>query len=56
MLFFLPPAVQTVIGAIALVIGLVFLHSVIMIGLGVLGLTVGATRWVRSRRANGFQS
>jgi hypothetical protein len=54
-LFFLPPVVQVAIGVVGLVIGLALLHSVIIAGAGVVGIAVGATRYIRSRRPNGFQ-
>jgi hypothetical protein len=55
MLFFFPAKVQIVAGIILLVVGLAVLHSFITAGLGVLGVAFGATRYVRSRRANAFQ-
>jgi hypothetical protein len=55
LLFLLPPAVQTVIGVVILVVGLVLLHSVIIAGAGAVGVAIGAARYVRSRRANGLQ-
>ena len=55
LLFFLPPVIQAAIGVVILVIGLVLLHSVIIIVAGVLGVAVGGVRYVRSRRANGLQ-
>lgn len=55
MLLFLPPAVQAVLGVIVLVIGVVVLHSVILVALGALGLAVGGYRWTRSRRKGGYQ-
>jgi uncharacterized membrane protein (Fun14 family) len=55
LLFFLPPVVQAVIGVVVLVIGLALLHSFIVAGIGVVGIAVGAARYVRSRRWNGFQ-
>lgn len=54
LLFFLPPAVQAAIGVVALVVGVVLLHSVIIAGIGIVGIAVGATRYVRSRHATGF--
>jgi hypothetical protein len=55
LLFFLPPVVQAAIGVVILVIGLVLLHSVIIVVAGVLGVAVGGVRYVRSRQANGRQ-
>jgi len=55
LLFFLPPVVQVAIGVVIAVIGLVLLHSVIIIVAGVLGVAVGGVRYVRSRQANGPQ-
>ena len=55
LLFFLPPIVQAAIGVVILVVGLVLLHSVLLAGVGVLGVAVGAIRYARSRRPNGFQ-
>jgi hypothetical protein len=54
-LFFLPPLIQVAVGVVILVIGLALLHSVIIAGAGVVGLAVGAARYARSRRPNGFQ-
>jgi hypothetical protein len=54
LLFFLPPLVQVAIGVVGLVVGLA-LHMVIIAGIGVVGIAVGATRFVRSRRSNGLQ-
>jgi hypothetical protein len=54
-LFFLPPVVQVAIGVVGLVIGLALLHSVIIAGAGVVGIAVGAARFIRSRRPNEFQ-
>ena len=54
-LFFLPPVVQAIIGVVILIVGVALLHSVILAGTGVLGVAVGGARFVRSRRANGFQ-
>jgi hypothetical protein len=53
MLLFLPPIVQVLIGVAVLVIGLA-LHMYIVAGVGIVGLAVGATRYVRSRRPNGL--
>ena len=55
LLFFLPPVVQVAIGVVIAVIGLVLLHSVIIVVAGVLGVAVGGVRYVRSRQANGPQ-
>jgi len=44
-----------VVGVVFIVAGLTVLHSFILAGLGVLGVAFGATRYVRSRRADGFQ-
>ena len=55
LLFFLPPVVQALIGIVILVLGLALAHSVIIAGIGVLGVAVGGVRYVRSRRANGLQ-
>jgi len=55
LLFFLPPVVQVAIGVVGFVIGLALLHSVIIAGIGAVGIAVGAARYVRSRRPNGFQ-
>ena len=52
LLFFLPPVIQAAIGVVILLIGLVLLHSVIIIVAGVLGVAVGGVRYVRSRQAN----
>ena len=54
-LFFLPPVVQALIGIVILVLGLALAHSVIIAGIGVLGVAFGGVRYVRSRRANGLQ-
>jgi hypothetical protein len=54
LLFFLPPVVQVAIGVVVIVIG-VALHMVIIAGIGIVGLAIGATRFVRSRRSNGLQ-
>jgi uncharacterized membrane protein len=53
-LFLLPPVVQALIGVVILVVGLAVFHSAILAGVGVLGLTVGAVRWVRKQRGNGL--
>ncbi len=55
MLFFFPAKIQAVVGVVFIVAGLTVVHSFILAGLGVLGVAFGATRYVRSRRANGFQ-
>jgi len=55
LLFFLPPVIQAAIGVVILVIGLVLLHSVIIIVAGVLGVAVGGVRYVRFRQADGPQ-
>ena len=55
MLFFFPAKIQAVVGVVLIVVGLAVLHSFIMAGLGVVGVVFGATRYVRSRRPNGFQ-
>jgi hypothetical protein len=55
MLFFFPAKIQAVVGVVMIVAGLTVLHSFILAGLGVLGVAFGATRYVRSRRSNGFQ-
>jgi hypothetical protein len=54
LLFFLPPVVQVAIGVVGLVVGLA-LHLTIIAAIGAVGIAVGATRYVRSRRSNGFQ-
>jgi hypothetical protein len=53
LLFFLPAIVQVAIGVVVLVIGLA-LHYYIIAGIGIVGIAVGATRYVRSRRPNGL--
>lgn len=55
LLFFLPPVVQVAIGVVTLVIAIALLHSVIIAGIGVVGVAVGGVRYVRSRRPNGLQ-
>lgn len=55
LLFLLPPIVQALIGVVLLVVGIAVAHSVIVAGIGVLGVAVGGVRYVRSRRANGLQ-
>lgn len=55
LLFLLPPIVQALIGVVILVVGIAVAHSVIIAGIGVLGVAVGGVRYVRSRRANGLQ-
>jgi hypothetical protein len=54
LLFFLPPLVQVAIGVVGVVIGLALLHSVLIAGIGVLGVAVGGVRYVRSRQASGL--
>jgi hypothetical protein len=54
MLFFFPAKIQAVVGVVLIVAGLTVVHSFIMVGLGVLGVAFGATRYVRSRRPNGL--
>jgi hypothetical protein len=54
LLFFLPPIVQVLIGVAVIAIGLA-VHMYIVAGIGIVGIAVGATRYVRSRRPNGFQ-
>jgi hypothetical protein len=54
LLFLLPPIVQVAIGVVVLVVGLA-LSMYIIAGVGVVGIAVGTTRYVRSRRPNGFQ-
>jgi uncharacterized membrane protein (Fun14 family) len=55
MLFFFPPKIQAVVGVVMIVVGLTVLHSFVLAGLGVVAIGFGATRYVRSRRPNGFQ-
>jgi hypothetical protein len=55
MLFFFPAKFQAVVGVVFIVAGLTLLHSFILVGLGAAGVAFGATRYVRSRRSNGFQ-
>jgi putative effector of murein hydrolase LrgA (UPF0299 family) len=55
LLFFLPPVVQVAISVVIAVVGLALLHSYIIAGIAVAGIAVGVTRYVRSRRRNGFQ-
>lgn len=55
LMFFLPPVVQVVLGVVILVVGLAVVHMYVIAGIGILGVAVGATRYVRSRRPNGFQ-
>ena len=55
LLFFLPPVVQVAIGVVVLVVGLAVLHMYIVAGIGLVGIAVGATRYVRSRRPSGLQ-
>ena len=54
LLFFLPPVVQVAIGVVGFVVGLALFHSVIIAAVGAVGIAVGATRYVRSRRSNGL--
>jgi type IV secretory pathway TrbD component len=54
LLFFLPPIVQVLIGVVVIAIGLA-VHMYVIAGFGLVGIAVGATRYVRSRRPNGFQ-
>jgi hypothetical protein len=54
LLFFLPPVVQIAIGVVGLVVGAALLHSVLIAGIGAVGIGVGAVRYVRSRRPNGL--
>lgn len=53
LLFLLPPIVQVAIGVVVLVVGLA-VHMYIIAGVGIVGIAVGATRYVRSRRTNGL--
>jgi hypothetical protein len=55
LLFFLPPVVQVAISVVGLVVGVALLHSVLIAGIGAVGIGVGAIRFVRSRRPNGLQ-
>jgi hypothetical protein len=55
LMFFLPPVVQVALGVVILVVGLAVVHMYVIAGIGILGIAVGATRYVRSRRPNGFQ-
>jgi uncharacterized membrane protein (Fun14 family) len=55
LLFLLPPAVQVAIGVVVFVVGLAVVHMYIIAGIGLVGIAVGATRYVRSRRPNGIQ-
>lgn len=55
LLFLLPPVVQAAIGVVIAVVGLALMHSYIVAGVGAVGIAVGAARWVRARRPNGFQ-
>ena len=55
LLFLLPPVVQVAIGVVVFVVGLAVQHMYIVAGAGLVGIAVGATRYVRSRRANGLQ-
>ncbi len=55
LLFFLPPVVQVALGVVILLVGLAVVHMYVVAGIGILGIAVGATRYVRSRRPNGLQ-
>jgi hypothetical protein len=55
MLFFFPAKIQAGVGVVMIVAGLTVLHSFILVALGAAGVAFGATRYVRSRRPNGFQ-
>jgi hypothetical protein len=55
MLFFFPAKIQAVVGVVFIVAGLTVLHSFILVALGAAGVAFGVTRYVRSRRPNGFQ-
>jgi hypothetical protein len=54
LMFFLPPVVQVLIGVVVLVVGLAVFHSVIVAGVGAVGLAIGAIRWSRKQRGNGL--
>jgi hypothetical protein len=54
-LFFFPPVVQALIGVVVLVLGLALAHSVIIAGVGLVGVAIGGVRYVRSRRPKGSQ-
>ena len=49
------PVVQVAIGVVVLVVGLAVMHMYIIAGVGLVGIAVGATRYVRSRRPSGLQ-
>jgi hypothetical protein len=55
LMFFLPPVVQVALGVVILVLGLAVVHMYVVAGIGILGIAVGATRYVRSRRPTGLQ-
>jgi hypothetical protein len=55
LMFFLPPVVQVALGVVILVVGLAVVHMYVIAGIGILGIAVGATRYVRSRRPTGLQ-
>jgi hypothetical protein len=55
MLFFLPPAIQALIGAAVIAAGL-FVHNVPVLVVGVLGLAVGGVRWVARKRNGGARA
>ena len=55
MLFFFPAKIQVAVGIVLLVVGLAVMHSVIIAGVGVLGVAFGAVRVVRTQRPNGSQ-
>lgn len=50
---FLPPVVAVIIGVIVLVVGLVAVHSTVLVAVGVLSLAVGGVRYLRRQRGNG---
>jgi hypothetical protein len=52
---FLPPVVAVILGVIVLVVGLAVVHSTVLIAFGVIGVAVGAVRYVRRQRGNGIQ-
>jgi hypothetical protein len=52
---FLPPVVAVILGVIVLVVGLAVVHSTVLIAFGVIGVAVGAVRYVRRRSGNGIQ-
>jgi hypothetical protein len=55
LMFFLPPVVQVALGVVILVVGLAVAHTYVIAGIGILGIAIGATRYVRSRRPHGIQ-